>query len=182
MSLDEALKKLRYVKRWPEPESEVRHEDLNTKVDALKAIRDVVKSKVGEDPLIDELGAIMRRIPYVKAGDIVEPEHHNLIVDAMWKVRDLLAKIEEKYKAMIWRRLITPPIWGVDGGVDDMVLVCRVGFVWEVIRRTILPKMIPPLLWGIHCGCLGVTTGECILYAMLNLRDANFLGDEVGYY
>jgi hypothetical protein len=52
-------------------------------------------------------------------------------------------------------------------------LACEVGFVWEVIRRTMLPKMIPPLLWGIHCGCLGVTTGECILYSMLKLRDAN---------
>jgi hypothetical protein len=181
MSLDEALKKLRYAKRWPEPESEIRHQDLNTKIDALKAIRDALKEKVGEDPLVDELDAIIRLIPYVKAGDVVEPEHHNLIVDAMWKVRDLLAKIEEKYKAMIWRRLITPPIWGVDGGVDDMALVCRVGFVWEVIRRTILPKMIPPLLWGIHVGCEGITTGENILYVEINLRDAKYLGDEVSY-
>jgi hypothetical protein len=181
MSLDEALKKLRYVKRWPEPESEIRHEDLNTKIDALKLIRDALKAKVEEDPLVDELDAILNLIPYVKAGDVVEPEHHNLVVDAMWKVRDILAKIEEKYEAMIWRRLITPPIWGVDGGVDDSFLVCRVGYVWEVIRRTILPKTIPPLLWGIHCGCLGVTTGECVLYTMVNLRDVNVLGDEVGY-
>ena len=101
MSLDEALKKLRYVKRWPEPESEIRHEDLNTKIDALKAIRDTLKEKAGEDPLVDELDEILNLIPYVKTGDVVEPEHHNLIVDAMWKVRDILGRMESEYMKII---------------------------------------------------------------------------------
>ncbi|MCQ5337286.1 MAG: hypothetical protein NO475_03715 [Candidatus Methanomethylicia archaeon] len=97
MIIDEMLKRLRYVKRYPDPESEIRHDDINAKIDTLKAIRDVLKEKIGEDPLVDELDAILNLIPYVKVGDTVEPEHHNLIVDALKKVRDLLAKIEEYY-------------------------------------------------------------------------------------
>jgi hypothetical protein len=93
MIIDEMLKRLRYVTRYPDPESEIRHEDLNAKIDTLKVIRDVLKEKIGEDPLVDELDAILNLIPYVKPGDIVEPEHHNLVVDALKKVRDLLAKI-----------------------------------------------------------------------------------------
>jgi len=119
MSLDEALKKLRYVKRWPDPESEIRHEDLNTKIDALKAIRDALKEKVGEDPLVDELDAIICLIPYVKAGDVVEPEHHNLIVDAMWKVRDILGRMESEYIKMI--ELLKTWTWALGIGLEYAV-------------------------------------------------------------
>jgi hypothetical protein len=119
MSLDEALKKLRYVKRWPEPESEIRHEDLNTKIDALKAIRDALKEKVGEDPLVDELDAIIRLIPYVKTGDVVEPEHHNLVVDAMWKVRDILGRMESEYMKMI--ELLKAWTWALGIGLEYAV-------------------------------------------------------------
>jgi hypothetical protein len=119
MSLDEALKKLRYVKRWPEPESEIRHEDLNMKVDALKAIRDVLKSKVGEDPLVDELDKIIRLIPYVKAGDVVEPEHHNLVVDALYTVRDILDKMESEYIKMM--ELLKAWTWALGIGLEYAV-------------------------------------------------------------
>jgi hypothetical protein len=119
MSLDEALKKLRYVKRWPDPESEIRHEDLNTKIDALKAIRDALKEKVGEDPLVDELDAILNLIPYVKVGDVVEPEHHNLVVDAMWKVRDILGRMESEYMKMI--ELLKAWTWALGIGLEYAV-------------------------------------------------------------
>jgi len=119
MSLDEVLKKLRYVKRWPGPESEIRHEDLNTKIDTLKAIRDALKEKVGEDPLVDELDAILNLIPYAKAGDVVEPEHHNLIVDAMWKVRDILGKMESEYMKMI--ELLKAWTWALGIGLEYTV-------------------------------------------------------------
>jgi hypothetical protein len=119
MSLDEALKKLRYVKRWPEPESEIRHEDLNMKIDALKAIRDALREKVGEDPLVDELDAILNLIPYVKVGDVVEPEHHNLVVDAMWKVRDILGRMESEYIKMI--ELLKVWTWALGIGLEYVV-------------------------------------------------------------
>jgi hypothetical protein len=106
MSLEEVLKKLRYVKRWPDPESEIRHQDHDTKLEALIILRDILKERIGEDPLVDQLDEILRLIPYVKAGDIVEPEHHNLIVDALWTVRDILEKMETVYKALI--EAVTP--------------------------------------------------------------------------
>ena len=102
MSLDEALKKLRYVKRWPDPESEIRASDVLTKLESLRALRDALKTKAVElgcpcekiDPLIDQLDSILAMIRYVKMGDIVEPEDHNYMVDALKKARDILSEIE----------------------------------------------------------------------------------------
>jgi len=102
MSLDEALKKLRYVKRWPDPESEIRADDVLTKLESLRALRDALKTKAVEfgcpcekiDPLIDQLDSILAMIRYVKTGDIVEPEDHNYMVDALKKARDILSEIE----------------------------------------------------------------------------------------
>jgi len=102
MSLDEALKKLRYVKRWPDPESEIRASDVLAKLESLKALRDALKAKADEfgcpcekiDPLVDQLDSILAMIRYVKMGDIVEPEDHNYMVDALKKARDILSEIE----------------------------------------------------------------------------------------
>jgi hypothetical protein len=57
------------------------------------------------DPLIDELDAILTKIRYVMTGDIVEPEDHNLKVDALRKIRDILDRMEktiELLKAWTW--------------------------------------------------------------------------------
>jgi len=57
------------------------------------------------DPLIDELDAILTKIRYVRTGDIVEPEDHNLKVDALRKIRDILDRMEktiELLKAWTW--------------------------------------------------------------------------------
>jgi uncharacterized coiled-coil DUF342 family protein len=102
MSLDEALKKLRYVKRWPDPESEIRASDVLTKLESLRALRDALKTKAVEfgcpcekiDALTDQLDSILAMIRYVKIGDIVEPEDHNYMVDALKKARDILSEIE----------------------------------------------------------------------------------------
>jgi hypothetical protein len=95
------LQRLRYVKYG----DEVRAEDLNAKVECLRLLKDYLISrseslgvpKESVDPLVDELDKILNMIPYVRSGDIIQPEHHNYVVDALRKVRDILAKMEEHY-------------------------------------------------------------------------------------
>jgi hypothetical protein len=53
------------------------------------------------DPLVDELDAILSNIPYVSSGDVIQPEHHNYIVDALMKARDILSKMESYYISQV---------------------------------------------------------------------------------
>jgi hypothetical protein len=99
--LDELLNKLRIVIVG----SEVKSEDLNLKRECLKALRDMLVMKAKDagvpseklDPLVDELDGILAKIPYVYSGDVIRPEHHNYVVDALKKARDILALIESYY-------------------------------------------------------------------------------------
>ncbi|PNV81060.1 MAG: hypothetical protein C0179_04635, partial [Fervidicoccus sp.] len=61
----------------------------------------IFRSRIGGDPLVDELDAILSKIPYVKAGDVIMPEHHNYLVDALKKARDILYNIEIFYKSQL---------------------------------------------------------------------------------
>jgi hypothetical protein len=98
LSLDACLEKLRYVKYG----DEVRASDVLTKLECLKALRDTLKAKAAEmgcpseriDPLVDQLDSIIAMIRYVRSGDIIQPEDHNYIVNALRKARDILAEIE----------------------------------------------------------------------------------------
>jgi len=89
---------LRYVKYG----DEVRASDVLTKLECLKALRDTLKTKATEmgcpseriDPLVDQLDSILATIRYVRSGDIIQPEDHNYIVDALKKARDVLSEIE----------------------------------------------------------------------------------------
>ena len=97
MSLDACLDKLRYVKYG----DEARADDVNTKVECLRALSSVFRQLGVDDPLVDELDAVLSKIPYVKSGDIIQPEHHNYVVDALRKARDILSKMEEYYIAQL---------------------------------------------------------------------------------
>jgi hypothetical protein len=98
LSLDACLQKLRYVKYG----DEVRADDVNTKVECLRLLRDTSKAKAAElgcpservDPLVEELDSILATIRYVRSGDIIQPEDHNYVVEALKKARDILAEIE----------------------------------------------------------------------------------------
>jgi hypothetical protein len=98
LSLDTCLSKLRYVKYG----DEVRADDVNTKVECIRVLRDTSKAKAAElgcpservDPLVEELDSILATIRYVRSGDIIQPEDHNYVVDALKKARDILAEIE----------------------------------------------------------------------------------------
>jgi len=98
VALDTCLQNLRYVSK----DMPVESRDLNLRVDCLKALRDVLKIKATElgcpsekvDPLVDELDAVLAKIRYVWSGDVIQPEDHNYIVDALKKARDILGEIE----------------------------------------------------------------------------------------
>ena len=110
LSLDACLQKLRYVKSG----DEVRGDDLNTKVDCLKALSDWLKQLGVEDPLVDELDAIIQQIRYVKSGDIILPEDHNYVVDALKKARDIIAGMESYYISLLYQMQGLTP-WGLLG-------------------------------------------------------------------
>jgi hypothetical protein len=98
LSLDACLEKLRYVKYC----DEVRASDVMAKLECLKALRDTLKAKAAEmgcpservDPLVDQLDSIIAMIRYVRSGDIIQPEDHNYVVDALKRARDILSEIE----------------------------------------------------------------------------------------
>ena len=45
--------------------------------------------------LIDELDSVLSSIPYVRSGDVIEADHHNLVVYALNKIRDILSQIAQ---------------------------------------------------------------------------------------
>jgi hypothetical protein len=67
----------------------------------LKALSVLFRQLGVVDPLVDELDAIIAKIRYVKSGDIIQPEDHNYVVDALRKIRDIIAKMEEYYIAQL---------------------------------------------------------------------------------
>jgi hypothetical protein len=95
--LDQCLSLLRYVSEG----DEVFHDDINKKVECLKALSVIFRQLRPDDPLVDELDSILNKIPYVKTGDIIMPDHHNLIVDALRKARDILSRMESYYLSQI---------------------------------------------------------------------------------
>jgi len=112
LSLDACLDKLRYVKYG----DEARADDVNTKVECLRALSSVFRQLGVDDPLVDELDAVLSKIPRVKSGDIIQPEHHNYMVDALRKARDILSKMEEYYIAQLNSLASVSPFTGLGVG------------------------------------------------------------------
>jgi hypothetical protein len=99
LGLEEALRRLRYVPRYPLPGSEVRSEDHNSIVDALKALSAECRARMPGDPLVDALDAAIAKLRYLRTGDIYEASDHNDVVDALKVARDVLARLESYYAA-----------------------------------------------------------------------------------
>jgi hypothetical protein len=148
LSLDICLQKLRYVKYG----DEVRASDVLTKLECLKALRDTLKTKAAEmgcpservDPLVDQLDSILATIRYVRSGDIIQPEDHNYVVDALKKARDILAEIESyclEVKAQLDRCL------------EELK---RLAVVWDVRAQVVTPEA-QQTAWDVRPG---VTTPE----------------------
>jgi hypothetical protein len=95
--LDQCLNLLRYVSEG----DEVLHDDIDKPVECLKALSIILRQLRPDDPFVDELDSILSKIPYVRVGDIIMPDHHNLIVDALKKIRDILSRMESYYLSQI---------------------------------------------------------------------------------
>jgi hypothetical protein len=95
--LDQCLSLLRYVSEG----DQVFHDDINKPVECLRALSSLFRYFRPDDPLVDELDNILNKIPYVKTGDLIMPDHHNLIVDALKKARDILSRMESYYLSQI---------------------------------------------------------------------------------
>jgi hypothetical protein len=95
--LDQCLNLLRYVSEG----DKVLHDDIDKPVECLKALSIILRQLRPDDPLVDELDSILSKIPYVRVGDIIMPDHHNLIVDALKKIRDILSRMESYYLSQI---------------------------------------------------------------------------------
>jgi hypothetical protein len=97
-SFSECVESLRYVSYGTPVESR----DLNMKTTCIKLMRDTLDKYRYKlyvpasivDPLIDKLDSVLATIRYVKSGDIIQPEDHNYVVDALKKARDILSEIE----------------------------------------------------------------------------------------
>ena len=110
--LDQCLSLLRYVHEG----DEALHDDINKPVECLKALNSLFRYFRPDDPLVDELDNILKKIPYVKSGDIIMPDHHNLIVDALKKARDIISRMEGYYISLINRLLELVPWSGLGLG------------------------------------------------------------------
>jgi len=95
--LDQCLSILRYVSEG----DQVFHDDIDKPVECLRALSIILRQLRPDDPFVDELDNILNKIPYVKSGDIIMPDHHNLIVDALKKARDVISRIESYYQSQI---------------------------------------------------------------------------------
>jgi hypothetical protein len=95
--LDQCLSLLRYVSEG----DQVFHDDIDKPIECLRALSIILRQLRPDDPLVDELDSILSKIPYVKTGDIIMPDHHNLIVDALKKARDIISRMESYYLSQI---------------------------------------------------------------------------------
>jgi len=110
--LDQCLSLLRYVSEG----DQVFHDDINKPVECLRALSNLLRYFRPDDPLVDELDNILKKIPYVKTGDIIMPDHHNLIVNALKKARDIISRMEGYYISLINRLLELAPWSGLGFG------------------------------------------------------------------
>jgi len=140
--LDKCLEKLRYVSA----EEYVLASDMNTRVECLESLRDVLAEKAPGDPLVDELDSILAKLRYVRSGDIILPEDHNLVVDALKKARDVLAELE--------KALIIQPAYGLTiGTAVSPSATCP-----EPLRLVEAPPLIAKTLMIVDIGYTSPTT------------------------
>jgi hypothetical protein len=86
---EECLAKLRRVREG----DRVSADDFNVPVMCMSLLADGLSMAAGPSPELETLEGILRQVPRVRAGEVIRPEHHNLIVDALWAVRDALRAV-----------------------------------------------------------------------------------------
>jgi len=127
--LDICISKLRYIpsecvdrcsednfwlnKDWCMQNCEARSDDVNDIIRCLDLIYRYSRN-VGLDPVIlDRVRPYLDKLTYVSSGDIMLPDHHNMLVDAM---KALVNAIDEGF-----RSLMRGP-WVSDYTVDVLLL------------------------------------------------------------
>ena len=101
--MDSCLAKLRYVSEG----DDVLAEDHNVPVDCIKVMRSWLSNicnTYGIDPsYVQELDPYIEKLRYVSSGDLILPEDHNTIVDALRKAREVIEKIETELYAKAYQ-------------------------------------------------------------------------------
>ena len=114
LDYDRYLGSLRYVRKG----DYVLADDHNLKKLCLYAARDwllKICERYGVDPkYVYELDPYLSKIRTVRSGDIIEPEDHNSIVDALKKLREILEKIETAVAKEGWEE-------GYEAGYEEGV-------------------------------------------------------------
>jgi hypothetical protein len=95
------VEELRYVKEG----DEARASDVNDVADFLKDLMQYTQSylklrestrKIDLTQYYCKLSAInsfIAKLPHIYSGDVIDPSHHNLIVDTLWKLKDFLSEM-----------------------------------------------------------------------------------------
>jgi hypothetical protein len=86
---EECLARLRRVREG----DRVSADDFNVPVMCMSLLADGLARAAGPSPELEALEGVLRQIPRVRAGEVIRPEHHNLVVDALWAVRDALRAV-----------------------------------------------------------------------------------------
>jgi len=97
---DRCLALLRYVKQGDFVEAR----DFNVPEECLFVIRawivEIVKKYNVDPSILESYDSCLARLVKVAVGDIIEPEHHNAIVDCLHTLRDILSKLETQCKLL----------------------------------------------------------------------------------
>jgi len=97
---DKCLALLRYVKKGDFVEAR----DFNVPEECLFIIRawiaEIVKKYNVDPSILQPYDVCLARLVKVSIGDIIEPEHHNAIVDCLHTLRDILSKLETQCKLL----------------------------------------------------------------------------------
>jgi len=96
--------------------------DLNTRVRCLTLLRDAIAERDPANPVLPELDQILAKIRYVKAGDVMLPEDHNLVVDFLRKAREaieqLVREMAEELEELRYALVYAQPVYGLTIGLD----------------------------------------------------------------
>jgi len=83
-----------YNRDWCLTNCEVRAEDINIPSNCLRYIYNFIKTKTylngGDISVVEQAEPYIQKLPTVRSGEVMDPEHHNAIVDAINALSSLL--------------------------------------------------------------------------------------------
>ena len=129
-----------------------------------------IARKFNVDPkYVYELDPYLQRIRLVKHGDIILPEDHNSIVEALRKLRDVLEKIE----GLVYKEGYEE---GYEKGYEEGIAYCLEKLV------PVPPPLPPPAPWYLEGDLTVEPQSEIVVGANMPLEDKVELYSEVAIY